>query len=186
MYLADNNDTLPPTEHRTEVLDYFDMIPASSRRTDIWNGTINGHCAVATKANPYLKWPVILEEYTRNRDVWSCPSAKIVGGASFIIGPPDWFGYLVSMEGQWGDESPLGYFGPCERGFPNGWGGEITDSLVQGRLAAPVGTSDLDVAHKAFVQSIATNTYQSEAHGLKLAAVEDPVRYPIVGDGSQL
>ncbi len=185
MYLADNNDTLPPTELRAEVVDYFDMIPASSRRTDSWNGTIAGHCAIANKANPYLRWPVILDEYTRNRDVWNCPSAKIVGGASFIIGQVDWFGYLVSMEGQWGDESPLGYFGPCDRGWPNGWGGPVTDSLVQQRYAVAVGSTE-GGAHQAFVQSIATNTYQSEAHGLKLAAVEDPVRYPIVGDGSQL
>jgi prepilin-type N-terminal cleavage/methylation domain-containing protein/prepilin-type processing-associated H-X9-DG protein len=185
MYLADNNDTLPPCEHRADVLEYFDMIPASSDRTDIWNGTINGHCAVATKSNPYLKWPIVLDEYIKNRDVWSCPSAKITGGATFIIGPTDWFGHLLANEGGWGDDSPLGYFGPCERGYPNGWGGTITDSLAQGRLAVLVGSTEGGV-HKAFLQSIATNTYQSAAHGLKLVEVEDPVNYPICGDGSQL
>ncbi len=185
MYLSDNNDTLPPSEHRAEVLAYFDMIPASGRRTDSWNGTINGHCAIATVANPYLKWPVVLDEYTRNRDVWSCPSAKIEGGATFIIGPVDWFGYLVASAGQWGDDSPLGYFGPCDRGWPNGWGGTVTDSLTQERMAALVGSTE-GAAHKAFVQSIATNSYQGETQGLKLAAVQDPVNYAIVGDGSQL
>jgi prepilin-type N-terminal cleavage/methylation domain-containing protein len=41
MYLGDNNDTLPPSEHRSEVLDYFDMCPASSDRTPPrYNGMI--------------------------------------------------------------------------------------------------------------------------------------------------
>ena len=186
MYLGDNGDTLPPSEHRAEVLAYFDLIPASTTRTDIWNGTINGHCAVATGSNPYLKWPVVLEEYVKNRDVWSCPSAKIFGGASFIIGPADWFGYLKATEGEWGDHSPSGYFGPCQYGYPNGWGGEVTDSIIQGRLAAPQGTMDMSVANKTFVQSIATNSYQSSTQGLKLSAVEDVASYVIVGDGSQL
>ena len=186
MYLADNNDTLPPSEHRAEVLEYFDLIPASTERTDIWNGTINGHCAVATGANPYLKWPVVLEEYVKNRDVWSCPSAKIFGGASFIIGPVDWLGYLRATEGQWGDHSPNDYFGPCQYSYPNGWGGEVTDSITQLRLAAPQGTMDMTVANKAFVQSIATNSYQGSTQGLKLAAVEHVASYVICGDGSQL
>jgi prepilin-type N-terminal cleavage/methylation domain-containing protein/prepilin-type processing-associated H-X9-DG protein len=185
MYLADNNDTLPPSEHRAEVLAYFDSIPASGRRTDTWNGTLDGHCAVATQANPYLRWPVILDEYVKNRDVWACPSAKLIGGASFIIGPVDWFGYLLANDGQWGDQSPQDYFGPCDRGWPNGWGGQITDTLTQVRYAVPVGSTG-GAAHKAFCQSIATNSYQSETHGLKLAAVQDPVSYAIVGDGGQL
>jgi prepilin-type N-terminal cleavage/methylation domain-containing protein/prepilin-type processing-associated H-X9-DG protein len=185
MYLADNNDTLPPPEHRAEVLEYFDTIPASSRRTDTWNGTINGHCAIAVKANPYLKWPIIFDEYIKNRDVWSCPSAKIYGGASFIVGPTDWFTHLLANEGGWGDESPLGYFGPCDRSFPNGWGGTVTDSLTQGQYAVLVGSTG-GSAHKAFIQSIAVNSYQAGTYGMKLVSVQDPVNYPIVGDGSQL
>jgi prepilin-type N-terminal cleavage/methylation domain-containing protein/prepilin-type processing-associated H-X9-DG protein len=186
MYLGDNGDTLPPAEHRAEVLEYFDLIPASEKRTDTWNGTLEGHCAVgATKANPYLKWPVVLEEYVKNRDVWSCPSAKIIGGASFIIGPVDWFGYLKATSGGWGegDSYPFNYFGPCQGGYPNGWGGEVTDSLTQVRLAAPQGTMDMTVANKAFVQSIAASSDWNTS--LKLAAVEDVASYVVVGDGSQ-
>jgi len=186
MYLADNNDTLPPSEDRAEVTEYFDLIPASSDRqsTGIWNGTVEGHCAVSYKANPYLKWPVVLDEYVKNRDVWSCPSAKIFGGASFIIYPVDWFAYLRATEGQWGDDSPNGYFGPCQYDYPNGWGGVVTDSMTQGRLASPVGTMDMTVANKSFVQSIATNC--EACVNLKLAAVEHPTSFVVVGDGSQL
>ena len=184
MYLGDNNDTLPPSEHRAEVLEYFDLIPASTERTDVWNGTVDGHCAVAYKANPYVKWPIVLDEYVKNREVWSCPSAKIYGGATFIIGPVDWFGYLRSTEGQWGDHSPSGYFGPCDNAYPSGWGGEVTDSLTQLRNATGLGTSETETANKCFVQSIAVNGEGST--GLKLAAVEHPASYVIVGDGSQL
>jgi len=184
MYLGDNNDTLPPSEHRAEVLDYFDLIPASGRRTDTWNGTIAGHCAVAVKSNPYLKWPIILDEYVKNREVWSCPSAKITGGASFIVQPVDWFSYLRSTEGQWGDESPSGYWGPCQYVYPSGWGGEVTDSIIQGRLAAPQGTMDMAVANKAFVQSISVNAEWTP--DLKLASVSDAASFVIVGDGSQM
>jgi prepilin-type processing-associated H-X9-DG protein len=184
MYLADNNDTLPTNEHRAEVVQYFDVFPASSRRTEHWNGTIDGHCAIATNGNPYLKWPVVLDEYVKNRDVWSCPSAKLYGGASFIIGPTDWFRYLLATAGQWGDDTPLGNFGPCSYSYPNGWGGSVTDSLVQERLAAPFGTTE-DAAHKAFIQSIATNSNPG-ALGIKLVEVEDPVNFVICGDGSQL
>ncbi|MFB3881942.1 MAG: type II secretion system protein [Armatimonadota bacterium] len=184
MYLGDNNDTLPPAEHRAEVLDYFDMIPASSRRTDIWNGTVQGHCAVAYKANPYVKWPIVFDEYVKNREVWSCPSAKITGGATFIIQPPDWFAYLRACEGQWGDESPLGYFGPCDNAYPSGWGGEVTDSLLQQRNATGLGTSSVATANKCFVQSIAVNGEGSA--DMKLAETEHPASYVIVGDGSQL
>jgi len=187
MYLGDNNDTLPPSEHRAEVLEYFDLIPASEKRTDTWNGTLEGHCAVGVaKANPYLRWPVVLDEYVKNREVWSCPSAKISGGATFIIGPPDWFGYLKATSGEWGegDSYPFGYFGPCDYSYPSGWGGGVTDSLTQIMYGTPAGTGETQTSNKCFVQSVAVNADSSM--GLKLAAVEHPASHVIVGDGSQV
>ncbi|GAG45215.1 unnamed protein product, partial [marine sediment metagenome] len=59
MYLADNNDTLPAMEHRSEVIDYMTCVEG------------------ATYANPYLRWALVLDEYVKNRDVWRCPSAKL-------------------------------------------------------------------------------------------------------------
>ena len=180
MYLSDNNDTLPPSEHRQEVFDYFDIFPGGR---DQWNDTIDGHCGVGVlPANPYLRWPVVLDEYVKNREVWSCPSAKIYGGATFIIGAVDWLGYLRANEGQWGDKLDVG--GPCNYSYPSGWGGEVTDSLTQLRYATAMGTGETATANKCFVQSIAVNS--ETCRGLKLAAVENVASYVIVGDGSQL
>ena len=176
MYLADNNDVLPPLETRSEVLEYFDAEPGGDS-----NGIWNGHCARAHEGNPYLRWPVIFDEYVKNREVWSCPSAKIYAGARFIIGDPDWFGYFQDNEGEWGHDAPLGYTGPCDWPYPSGWGGEVTDSITQQRLATPFGgTQDVDAVHKAFVQSIATQ----DAHGMKLVQIERPTDFVICGDGS--
>jgi hypothetical protein len=141
-------------------------------------------------ANPYLREVVILDEYVKNRDVWRCPSAKVEGGASFIVAMPDWLGYLRATEGQWGIDSDI--MGPwCITGWPPGWGGEVTDSIVQQRLAGTETgarwppTSGAS-AHKAFVQSIGVvNSYHQElgiGPALKLVEVQDPVNYVIVAE----
>ena len=175
MYLADNNDTLPPLEHRPEVLEYFDLEPGDSS-----NGLWNGHCARAQEGNPYLRWPVVFDEYIKNREVWTCPSAKLIGGASFILPGPHWMAYLHANEGQWGHASPMGHAGPCLWSFPPGWGGEVTDSILQQRLAAPFGGAYQNVvASKSFVQSIATN----DCYDLKLVEVDDVVSFVVCGDG---
>jgi len=183
MYLADNNDTLPPAENRQEVTDYFHASPQGGSRclTRGWE----------TRANPYLRWPVVLDEYIKNRDVWMCPSAKATQGATFIVPGPDWLGYLRAQEGQWGGWG----FGPCMLDWPPGWGGSITDSCLQGRLAgaadqfaAERGASE-DV-QKVFKQGILTNSDPDAYNGvmggtlgLKLAAVNDPVKFAICADG---
>jgi len=73
MYLADNNDTLPPGEHRLEVVEYFDAVPGGADWDYDGDGQVgdfsNGHCSHNDDGNPYLRWPVILDEYTKNRDV---------------------------------------------------------------------------------------------------------------------
>jgi prepilin-type N-terminal cleavage/methylation domain-containing protein len=76
MYLADNNDTLPPDEARREAIMYFQTVPGghSSRSFDI--GDLTDRCNRDVQANPYLVWPVILDEYTKNRDVWRCPTRR--------------------------------------------------------------------------------------------------------------
>ncbi len=124
MYLADNNDTFPPFEHRTEVTSYLNSIGAA-------------YCDIQYKnTNPFLAWPVVLDEYVKNRDVWRCPNAKFPMGPAVIvpdIGPGGWFGYLKAHEGEWGRTTDLQ---PCLRYFPPGWGGDVTDSIAQQRLAA--------------------------------------------------
>jgi len=177
MYLADNNDTLPPNEHRAEVQEFFDTRPGDG---DMNYDFDNNVCApeLLDGGNPYLRWPVVLDEYTKNRDVWRCPSAKIAGGASWILSEVDWLHELQVHQGTYGVVADW-WGGPCSWAFPNGWGGEVTDSLLQERLAVPYASGVGDWANKAFVQSIGT---QYDSQGLKLAAVQDPVNFVICCD----
>jgi len=170
MYLADNNDTLPAGEHGQDVFDYFASIPGGGDGGD-W-------CAF--QANPYLRWPVVMDEYVKNRDVWRCPSAKVEGGAGWILRGPDWISYLKTWQGQWGvvaGDDMIG--GACFWSWPPGWGGDVTDSMLQGRMAVPeFGSVSGNVENKAFVQSIGTQYVPD----LKLAAVNDPVSFVICAD----
>ena len=172
MYLADNNDTLPPEEHRQEVLDYFALGPGGfvPEGEDSW---------CAWYSNPYLRWAVIFDEYTKNRDVWRCPSAKIASGASWIVPGPDWFSYLTGREGEWG-MGPGGIVGPCYYAWPPGWGGDVTDTLLQERLAVPIygEGGEGSTALKAFVMGIGTTGWTD----MKLAAVQDVANFVICGD----
>ena len=176
MYLTDNNDTLPPKEHRREVIDYFGTLPGGGGEDPDW---CMDH--VVHLANPYLRWPVLLDEYVRNRDVWNCPSAKLLTGASFIVGAPNWFEWYVANEGGWGDNPgpDLCCFGPCMTAYPSGWGGAITDSIAQGRLA--VGTQNArDMESKAFTQGLGFNAVDNWEK--KLSSVDDVASYVIIGD----
>ncbi|MFB3880896.1 MAG: type II secretion system protein [Armatimonadota bacterium] len=186
MYLADNNDTLPPAEHRQEVLDYY-----------IANGCESSSDASfkASQQNPYLQWPVILDEYVKNRDVWSCPSAKLEGGAGFIYGDPNWARYLwVEYPDSWGPaygeahqdaDGNCPCLAPCFGTAPRGWGGAVTDSIVQQQMTWGAYQATGNVAQKAFRQSYGVQMTRN--YELKLAAVDDPVTYVIIGDGgSQL
>ena len=96
MYLADNNDVLPPNEHRQEVYDYFLLAPGNSEDAGVEDGECLELGEIAD-ANPYLRWHVILDEYTKNRDVWQCPSQKLLTAARFILPYNDWLGYLKPL-----------------------------------------------------------------------------------------
>ncbi len=177
MYLADNNDVLPPREHRSEVQDWFATGPGEEEVPE--PGGDGVWCANQT--NPYLRWPVVMDEYVKNREVWQCPSAKVVAGAMWIIPSQDWFSYVVANDGNWGADVDY-WIGPCYFSYPRGWGGEVTDSIEQNRMAVPevAFVGGAGVAQKAFVMSIGVN--EGMNHGLKLVAVADPVNYIIVCD----
>ncbi len=175
MYLADNNDTLPPGEHRQDVWNYFQTGPGGGMDIE---EVEPGECEeLPQTANPYLEWPVVLDEYVRNRDVWRCPSAKTESVAGFIYGLPDWLAELKANEGAWGwvvDGNPCPY-----NAYPSGWGGTITDTLAQGYMDWGVWSS-AGTAPKAFVLSIGWNA--ETTRDLKLAAVDDSVSYIICAD----
>jgi len=179
MYLTDYDDTFPPSEHRQEVMDYLRTQPGGGNicRVGQDNERIEWQAALA---NPYLRWPVVLDPYVRNRDVWRCPSAKITNSAGFIYGSPDWLRYLMDNQGSWGEANMIG---PCEgiMSFPQGWGGEVTDSILQQRLAS------YDSRHGtytgalgAFVQTIGCG--EQNFYGVKLASMDNVVAVPVAAD----
>jgi prepilin-type N-terminal cleavage/methylation domain-containing protein/prepilin-type processing-associated H-X9-DG protein len=175
MYLADNNDTLPPDQHDQAAIDYF---------------TSAGPCSDGSPCHipgPYLAWPVVLDEYVKNRDVWQCPSAKLYTGAMFIFGYPDWLAEMKANEGTWGPCAAWNggdQFCAIYNCYPRGWGGSITDSFGQGVQNLIVfslkAQSSEGVAGgaKAFMFSIGCNSQRD----LKLVSVQDPVKYVICGD----
>jgi prepilin-type processing-associated H-X9-DG protein len=123
---------------------------------------------------------VILEAYLPNRGVWQCPSANVVGGARWILPGPDWLGYLQAHEGEWGQGVRPYRGGPCDYAYPPGWGGEVTDSIAQCRLAVPWFTPlYAEPAAGAFLQSI-VNTLALDVRVPEIAA---PDRFVIVADG---
>jgi prepilin-type processing-associated H-X9-DG protein len=180
MYFADNNDRFPPGEHRQEVYDYFAAAPGGADECRL--GTEGERVQwMVNLANPYVQWPVVLDEHVKNRDVWNCPSAKMTTGASFILPMQDWLGYLQANEGSWGAVADV--IGPClHMTFPPGWGGEVTDSILQQRRAGALfwrisGTNVRDT----FTQTIGTG--QQNYYDAKLVSFEDVARLPVVADG---
>ena len=82
----------PPKEHRPEVQAVFSTL-----------GCNTSGCQYATDANPYLRWPVLLDEYIKNRDIWRCPSAK-VEAVHLIVNPygGDWWARLDWLYQKYG------------------------------------------------------------------------------------
>jgi len=175
MYLADNNDCFWPMETRQEVHSWF---PAQAGAEE---PPAPEEChGIAFKLNPYLREPVLLDEYVKNRDVWRCPSARLERGARFIIGFPDWFSHLVANAGAWGccinDMELCPMYAAT---WPAGWGGDVTDSVLQQRLAMAGSEGSREAANKAFVSSIGANRV---LYAMKLVKITDPVRWVVCGD----
>ena len=104
-------DRFPPGEHNSTVNQFF---------TDKGCTVTPGCCNYPTLANPYLRWPVILDEYTKSREVWRCPSARNICTVEHVNGASNWF---PAVAANW---NPC----ICQEWFPNGWGGTVTDSVV--------------------------------------------------------
>ncbi|MCJ7822853.1 MAG: DUF1559 domain-containing protein [Armatimonadetes bacterium] len=155
MYLNDY-DMTPPREHRSEVINWM---------VDKTGDTSAAFLLKVDRVNPYLAWPVIFDEYTGNRDMWRCPSGLIEWGAMFINGDPNWFREFTAYESP----SGCGFIAaPCStQTFPNGWGGDVTDSYQQGTWAS---TGN-------FVQNYAMTKSSRE---MKFSSIEDPSNYVAV------
>ena len=172
MYFTDY-DRFPPREHGQAAEEYFSIEPGKGGSGD------HPNCNHKQHANPYLRWPVVLDEYIRNRDVWRCPSAKRLGSAGWILpsyGEGGHVGYLKRTEGSWGRINSNCAItdggGPCCVAWPPGWGGSVTDSIGQMRNASA------DTG--AFEQGIGTTTNAE----LKIAQIDDPVWFVVCADGA--
>jgi len=150
MYLTDYNDMFLPSEHRADVAEYF-----------MANGCDQGCCY--PQANPYLRWPVVLDEYTRNRDVWQCPSAKIPSIPVTIYPYPDWFECWKN-----------GSYCACVYAYPTGWGGTVTDTNQD---RDPCVTPSLDSGAIEFGYA-----FNEDNREMKLASIDDSVKYILVAE----
>ncbi len=161
MYLSDF-DRLPPEEHNQAIVD-----------------GVNEHCGggawegVQNQMNPYLRWPVVFDEYVKNRDVWRCPSAT-VSQKFGVVNPRGgyWWDVVKANEDAWGCYA----MGPCESPFPPGWGGTVTDSFLQ--QACAVETGQESGAEGAFVQTVGTIDW----YELKASQIGDAGKFVVCGD----
>jgi prepilin-type N-terminal cleavage/methylation domain-containing protein/prepilin-type processing-associated H-X9-DG protein len=177
MYAADW-DRMFPSETRREVIDYFSGMSGKGAVKTTWPEI----CNHVNHANPYVRAAVVLEDYVKSKDVYKCPSARMMNGAAFIVsmGPGgDWVQSYRDHESEWGRLGGSDY-GPCYVAYPTGWGGDITDSLIQHAMASTTGGSNVAGAgNDVFVQGIGFNT---SLVNLNLAAVNDAARYIALGD----
>ena len=155
MYLTDY-DRFPPSEHRAEVTDWYNNHDSVSCSCYSW------------QANPYLRWPVILDEYIKNRDVWRCPSAR--RSQTFAVNPcvPDWFTAM-----QNGHNDACSYNAADGLAFPPGWGGTITDSYQQIEVCAGADTGGIELG-------IGCTTWTSM--DMKTGEIKDPSKKVVVAD----
>jgi prepilin-type N-terminal cleavage/methylation domain-containing protein/prepilin-type processing-associated H-X9-DG protein len=159
MYFIDY-DAFPPRETSAEVNQFFE-----DQGCDVTPGC----CTYPTDTNPYLRWPVVLDEYVRNRDVWRCPSARMPAVAGHAYNGPNWF---AELQANW--PSCV-----CVEMWPPGWDGENIDTITlvdgcppdaatPGDGAVEFGYGDM---HAVYGQV-----------GLKLASIDDPVKYLILAE----
>jgi prepilin-type N-terminal cleavage/methylation domain-containing protein/prepilin-type processing-associated H-X9-DG protein len=162
IYLTDY-DMIWPKEHRAEV-----NAGAHVSNPDATNG-----CALAagSQMNPYLKPPVILDEYTKSREIWTCPSARCTG-AYGIIDPlgMDWWARVNLVDpSMWSSPYKVA---ACQNPYPKGWGGTVTDSIIQRYMHSS------DGGPGAFTNSINVTSLRE----VKTAEMADASRYAMVAD----
>ena len=156
MYLTDY-DRLPPAEHRQEILNHY----PSGCSIDI------------SSVNPYLQWPVVLDEYIKNRDVWRCPNARLLQQRGILNSyGQDWWTYLLNSGNQYCYGTGL-----CKTNYPPGWGGSVTDSIRQQSCAINPENSGV-TAQGTFEQNIGC----PDAREVKTSSMDDPAKFCVCAD----
>ncbi len=155
MYLADY-ERFPSCERNPDAKAYFTTSPGGGQPAP------NDCCNRAPQANPFLRWPVIMDEYVKNRDVYRCPSSRRTIIAEWIV--PNYgkgyLDYLKQTEGHWGRVDPDCGGGPCCLSFPPGWGGTVTDSIAQhSKGSTNSGAAETTIC---FAENALTNAKESQ------------------------
>jgi len=157
IYLTDF-DAFPSYEHDQRVLNYWE---------DQGSDVSPGCCPSPTESNPYLKVPVILDEYVKNRDVWRCPSARVemneITGMPINPCVPDWWTAFQKSAQNDGCRVSGG------SAWPPGWGGSVTDTNAQGDCAFG----------GAFSQNYG---WSWQSRGVKLSKLGDVAKYVVVAE----
>jgi prepilin-type N-terminal cleavage/methylation domain-containing protein/prepilin-type processing-associated H-X9-DG protein len=148
-------DRFPPPETNSNVNAWFD---------DCGGDTRPGCCS--TQANPYLRWPVIFDEYTKNRDVWRCPSAKRPAYAGSIMPAGDWFKLFTDSARK---------YCACSDNWPVGWGGTATDTDRNLPDCGQSPTADTGAVEFGLAMF-------EHLQGKSLSLVSDPTRHVVVND----
>jgi prepilin-type N-terminal cleavage/methylation domain-containing protein/prepilin-type processing-associated H-X9-DG protein len=176
MYLTDY-DRFPPSLTTSAYNNVYDLLLAA-------NAGRGKMCQNrADQSNPYLRWPVILDEYVKNREVWNCPSARYMEGFDVVFDPGGADGWA-----HWFADHPFsGWSGqylyhPCETYFPTGWGGTVTDSVTQFAEISYLGVAYESVQGQFGGSIGVTETNNS---GLKTSQINDPVKFLVCGDSQQ-
>jgi len=154
MYFTDY-DRFPPAETDANVNAWFQKCGGDTRP---------GCCS--TQANPYLRWPVILDEYVKNRDVWRCPSAKLPHYPGVVMPYPNWFQ-------QFSD--PAKHYGACCDLWPTGWGGTATDTNQNVCAAGQKPSADTGAVEFGIAM-------YEHLHGKSVSIVNDPAKHVVVSD----
>ncbi len=175
MYLADY-DRFPPNLSESAYNNVEELLAtANADRDDMCQGR-------AAQSNPYLRWPVILDEYVKNREVWNCPSANWMEGFDVVFDPGGADGWA-----HWFADHPFsGWDGqylyhPCMTYFPTGWGGTVTDSVTQFSEVSYLG-GGYDSVEGQFGGSIGVK--ESYSTDVKTSQINDPARYVVCGDST--
>jgi prepilin-type N-terminal cleavage/methylation domain-containing protein/prepilin-type processing-associated H-X9-DG protein len=155
MYFSDY-DRFPPAETNANVNAWFSNCGGDTRP---------GCCS--TQANPYLRWPVVFDEYVKNRDVWRCPSAKrpsYPGGG--VIPYPNWFQQFTD---------PAKHYCACSDMWPVGWGGTATDSDRNRSDCGQFPSADSGAVEFGIAMF-------EHLHGRSLSVINDAAKHVIVND----
>jgi prepilin-type N-terminal cleavage/methylation domain-containing protein/prepilin-type processing-associated H-X9-DG protein len=165
MYLTDYDKTWP-AEQRQDVMDGFTQLKSCVSASLVQKKV--------TAMNPYLKPAVVLDEYTKSREVWRCPSARVIPHYGILnsLGGDWWARTSAVSVDSWGG---LG-IGACAGGpYPPGWGGTVTDSITQEQDAV---YADQSKASGAFEQTISVN----DSRGVGTSQMNDTSNYVMVGE----